>query len=131
MAGFPRWQGGEILPRPPFGRNDLPLLRQTQESRNHLKVFSTRHPNRRVESNAHAVASRILERIQSDLLESDGNLTQDSDLFAAGLDSMAIMQLSLIVEEEFGLRLPESLISRSTFESAGKLAEVIGQLQRA
>jgi acyl carrier protein len=44
---------------------------------------------------------------------------------------MAIMQLSLIVEEEFGLRLPESLISRSTFESAGKLAEVIGQLQRA
>lgn len=78
-----------------------------------------------------SVASRLLERIQSELLETDGALTPDSDLFAAGMDSMAIMQLTLIVEEEFGVRIPESLISRHTFESARNLSEAIAQLVRS
>ncbi len=77
------------------------------------------------------IASRLLERIQSDLLEPEGELTAESDLFAAGLDSMAIMQLTLIVEQEFGVRLPESLISRNTFETALKLAGVVAELKRA
>ncbi len=77
------------------------------------------------------IANRLLERIQSDLIEPEGELTSGSDLFASGLDSMAIMQLTLIVEEEFGVRLPEALISRNTFETALKLAGVVEQLRRA
>jgi acyl carrier protein len=76
------------------------------------------------------IADRLLERIRTDLLEPEGELNADSDLFAAGLDSMAIMQLTLIVEEEFGVRLPESLISRNTFETAQKLATVVRDLQQ-
>ena len=90
------------------------------------------HPenlHRRVDTQQ--IASRLLERIQSDLLEPEGELTAESDLFAAGLDSMAIMQLTLIVEQEFGVRLPESLISRNTFETALKLAGVVAELKRA
>jgi acyl carrier protein len=37
----------------------------------------------------------------------------------------------LIVEEEFGVRLPESLISRDTFTTAQKLAGVVADLKRS
>ena len=77
------------------------------------------------------IAGRLLERIQSDLLDPEAALNPGSDLFAAGLDSMAIMQLTLIVEEEFGVRIPESLISRSTFGTAQDLAGVVARLKES
>jgi acyl carrier protein len=84
-----------------------------------------------VESDIPFIANRLLERIQTDLLEPEAELNPNSDLFVAGLDSMAIMQLTLIVEEDFGVRLPESLISRDTFTTAQKLAGVVADLKRS
>ncbi|MGH8626355.1 MAG: acyl carrier protein [Gammaproteobacteria bacterium] len=48
------------------------------------------------------IAARLLGHIRSDLLEIGESFSLDSDLFAAGLDSMSIMQLILFIEEEFG-----------------------------
>ena len=52
----------------------------------------------------------------------------DSDLFAAGLDSMSIMQLSLIIEEEFGTQMPDRLITRETFSTARRIAAAIREV---
>lgn len=76
------------------------------------------------------VALKILERVQTELLETERPLTPEDDLFEAGLDSMAIMQLTLLVEEEFGVRLPEALITRETFKTAQKLALVICEIKK-
>lgn len=76
------------------------------------------------------VALRILERLQSELLETEQPLKPEDDLFEAGLDSMAIMQLTLLIEEEFEVRLPEALITRETFKTAQKLALVICDLNK-
>lgn len=75
------------------------------------------------------LANRLLARIRTDLLEIEEPFDVDSDLFAAGLDSMAIMQLILLLEEEFGVKLPDRVITRTTFATARHLAEVIREGQ--
>jgi acyl carrier protein len=70
-------------------------------------------------------AQRLLTRIRAELLELDADFGLDSDLFNAGLDSMAIMQVILIVEEEFGATLPDCSIKRETFSTARRIAEAI------
>lgn len=73
------------------------------------------------------IAERLLVRIRTDLLETRPDFTIDSDLFAAGLDSMTIMQLTLLIEEEFGAHLPDRLITRETFSTARQIAGAIRQ----
>ena len=71
------------------------------------------------------IATRLLGHIRSDLLETDESFGVDSDLFAAGLDSMSIMQILLFIEEEFAVRLPDGAVTRATFGTARHLAEAI------
>ncbi len=71
------------------------------------------------------IATRLLDHIRSDLLETDASFDLDSDLFAAGLDSMSIMQIILFIEEEFSVKLADGMITRATFCSARHLAEAI------
>lgn len=71
------------------------------------------------------VATRLLGRIRSELLELDSTFGVDSDLFAAGLDSMAIMQLVLMLEDEFNVKLPDCSITRTTFATARQIAEAV------
>lgn len=75
-----------------------------------------------------SLATKILHLIRGELLETGDDFSLDSDLFEAGLDSMAIMQLTLLLERDFGICIPESLIVKSTFSTARSLAEVLLQL---
>ena len=80
-------------------------------------------------SEAAPLAAQILQLIHSEeLLETGEDFTLDCDLFEAGLDSMAIMQLTLLLEREFGVSLPQALIVKNTFSSARNLAQVLMQL---
>jgi len=86
------------------------------------------HPDKEVitsSSDVEQIATRLLDRIRVELLELDESFGVDSDLFAAGLDSMAIMQVILIVEEEFAAKLPDCLIKRTTFASVRQIAEAV------
>jgi len=74
------------------------------------------------------IEAKILQLICSELLEIADDLSLDSDLFDAGLDSMAIMQLTLILEREFGVSIPENLIVKSTFSTVRNLTNVLFQL---
>ncbi len=75
------------------------------------------------------IATRLLDHIRSDLLETDVSFGLDSDLFAAGLDSMSIMQIILFIEEEFAIKLPDGAVTRATFCTARHLAEAIRKNQ--
>lgn len=72
-----------------------------------------------------SAAERLLSRISNELIELEPGFGLDSDLFGAGLDSMAIMQVLLIVEEEFGVKLPDASIKRETFSTARRIAEAV------
>ena len=57
------------------------------------------------------------------------SLTVDADLFAAGLSSLATVNVMLAVEDEFGVEFPDSLLSRRTFHSIAALVAVVAELQ--
>ena len=57
--------------------------------------------------------------------EGGAPLTVETDLFAAGLDSMGIMQLMISIEERFGVRVPESAVTRDNFSTASSLAAMV------
>lgn len=67
----------------------------------------------------------LLNIIQTEILDSEETLTPDTDLFEAGLDSMAIMQLLLHIEDQFGVALEPADLSRENFQTAPKIVALI------
>ncbi|HXT14051.1 MAG TPA: acyl carrier protein [Gemmatimonadaceae bacterium] len=56
------------------------------------------------------------------------NLSDDSDLYSAGLTSLATVGLMLALEDAFDVEFPDSMLSRKTFGSIASLADAIRQL---
>jgi len=67
----------------------------------------------------------LTELISGNLLETGPSFNADSNLYEAGLDSMAIMQLLLLIEQKFGIMLPESDLSRENFNDIRSLARLL------
>ena len=74
---------------------------------------------------------KLLEILQQDVLESDEAITPETDLFALGLDSMAIMQLLLFIEDEFGIALEPTDLSRDHFQTAAKITRLLESKRNA
>lgn len=54
-----------------------------------------------------------------------GDFPADGDLFEAGLDSMGVMQLVMVLEERFGKKVEPAELSRANFRSGEALAALI------
>lgn len=66
---------------------------------------------------------QILHLLEENAIVEDvSSLSPESDLFVAGLDSMAMMQLLLHLEQAFGVALQPGEITRERFQSAAALA---------
>ncbi len=63
------------------------------------------------------------------LSESVDNLEDTSDLYNAGLTSLATVSLMLSLEDEFDVEFPDSMLSRKTFGSIESIAEAVEELQ--
>lgn len=59
------------------------------------------------------------------LLDLDWDFPEDGDLFAAGLDSMAVMQLVVAVEDEYGVELGPDDLTRENLATPITLAALI------
>jgi acyl carrier protein len=55
-------------------------------------------------------------------------LADDSDLYSAGLTSLATVGLMLALEDGFEIEFPDSMLSRKTFGSIASLAAAVEQL---
>jgi acyl carrier protein len=55
-------------------------------------------------------------------------LADNADLFAAGLDSLAIVNVLMSIEERFDIELPDELLSRRTFSSIATIARVVSAM---
>lgn len=56
------------------------------------------------------------------------SLDEHSDLFAAGLDSLAIVNVLMSLEETFDIELPDDKLSRKSFASIGTIRSVVEDL---
>ena len=72
-----------------------------------------------------ALTSRIYEILKSGLLAVGDDFTPRSDLVDAGLDSLAVTQLMLAIEESTGVWVDESLLTEETLASAESLAACV------
>lgn len=77
-----------------------------------------------------ALESRICEILRRDLLSVGDSFSVESDLVAAGLDSMAVTQLMLAIEESTGVWLDESLLTPENLASARTLAACVHEQLR-
>lgn len=55
-------------------------------------------------------------------------LSDDSDLYHAGLTSLATVSLMLALEEEFDVEFPDSMLGRKTFGSIDAIVDAIDVL---
>ena len=58
-----------------------------------------------------------------------GQLTDDSDLYEAGLTSLSTVNLMLALEEHFDVEFQDRMLGRKTFSSIRALAEAIEELR--
>lgn len=56
-------------------------------------------------------------------------IADDSDLYNAGLTSLATVGLMLALEDAFDVEFPENMLSRKTFESIEAISEAIEELK--
>ena len=55
-------------------------------------------------------------------------LADDSDLYDAGLTSLATVNVMLALENDFDIEFPDAMLSRKTFASLESIAEAVAQL---
>lgn len=70
-----------------------------------------------------------------EILEKNGRLStpvselsDDSDLYNAGLTSLATVGLMLALEDEFNIEIPDSMLGRKTFSSIQAIVDVVERL---
>ena len=68
---------------------------------------------------------QLLSLIREKLIETGETMTVETDLFASGLDSMGIMQLMILIEERFGVRIAEAEVTHQNFATAGDLSSLV------
>jgi acyl carrier protein len=56
------------------------------------------------------------------------SLQDDSDLYLAGLTSLATVNLMLALENHFDIEFPDSMLGRKTFASLEAIAEAVSEL---
>ncbi len=58
-------------------------------------------------------------------------LSDSDDLYAAGLSSLAIVHVMLAIEDEFGVEIPDHMLTRHLFSSVDSLAAAVEELRRS
>ena len=68
---------------------------------------------------------QLVVLLRDRLLETAAPIESGTDLYNVGMDSMAIMQLLILIEEEYGVALPECALTRQNFSTVKQLAHLI------
>jgi acyl carrier protein len=58
-------------------------------------------------------------------------IADDADLYASGLSSLATVHVMLAIEDEFGIEIPDRMLTRRLFSSIDSLAAAVTELQQA
>jgi len=79
-------------------------------------------------STMYAEQVRNLVALHGRLSAPVSELTDDCDLYNAGLTSLATVGLMLALEDSFEIEFPDAMLSRKTFGSIAALAAAVEQL---
>jgi acyl carrier protein len=73
----------------------------------------------------------IIDYIRTQIIKKPGYMLEPQDsLISSGLiDSFHLVDLALFVEEKFGVRIEDTELNASTFDTIAELAEIIRKRQ--
>lgn len=71
------------------------------------------------------IEQRIFDIVRHDILSVDESFTKESNLIEAGLDSLALTQLMLAIEESTGVWVDESLLTEETLTNVKTLSALV------
>lgn len=72
-----------------------------------------------------SLENQVLSLIADNIMELANNFPVDGNLFDQGLDSMAIMQLLLVLEEHMGVAIAVGEVTKENFRSAKSISQLI------
>ena len=75
-----------------------------------------------------AIAEELCQFARANLVASGAQFDAHSSLVDAGIDSFALVELLLHCERTFGVRVPESHLTRKNLASVAALADCIAEL---
>lgn len=78
-----------------------------------------------------SLTQRVFEILRDELLTPGSDFTPHSNLVEAGLDSLAVTQLMLAIEEATGVWVDESRLTPENLESAESLAACVHEQLRS
>ena len=76
----------------------------------------------------HADAIRSILTEHSKLAVDLSTLSNNSDLYDAGLTSLTTVNVMLAIEDHFDVEFEDSMLSRATFQSIESLVEAVEEL---
>ncbi len=71
----------------------------------------------------------LRQLIHEQLFPLDDSVTDQSDLHSEGLDSLALMQLILLLEREYTVSISPGDLNMENFSTLGNLAELVSMKQ--
>ena len=71
------------------------------------------------------LTTKVFGILRDEILAAESDFSAESNLIDAGLDSLAVTQLMLSIEESTGVWLDESLLTPENLESAETLAALV------
>jgi len=87
---------------------------------------STNHNNHHpLPDDRETLVSELTVLIGEALPEIPQDIEPSADLFDAGLDSMAIMQLLIFLEDRYGVEIPPEAVTRENFSTVDSLAALL------
>lgn len=75
------------------------------------------------------IETELLAFLQREIFAPEIILTPETDLIAAGFDSMSLVRVLLFVETQFGFWMPEGEINATTLKNVRALAATVARLQ--
>jgi acyl carrier protein len=81
-------------------------------------------------ADAKTIADKLCQFARANFLAEGVEFNEHSPLAEAGIDSFALVELLLCSERTFGVRVPESHLTRHNLVSVATLASCIAELAR-
>lgn len=79
-------------------------------------------------SDARAIEAELLAFLQREIFAPEVVVTADTDLVAAGFDSMSLVRVLLFIEMTYGFWIPEKEITSDALRNVRALAAMVARL---
>jgi acyl carrier protein len=80
---------------------------------------------------AQEIETKLLDFLKREVFAPEVAVTPETDLVAAGFDSMSLVRLLVFIETDYGFWIPESEITSDALQTVRSLAATIARLLNA